>query len=371
MADARPGAWGYKYQCTGAFFARVGATYDGDDYLIFVPGNSNTPFGDGWEPYEQAKVIACCGEYDYETDFEDQPTVAESCMLDFRQQACISIAVGLAKLIDDGDIPNPLGKATDIQNWIAQNTTACIAGLVDTDPDPLRLEALWNLPSTGPWSPQLSDVFVEVIYASLTADGVYAPEGGPDTCESLNDNNQEVFTDQTVPPLSAGFDVTLESGGGFLLGPVYQGARVSGSGDFGSLTTSCTDPTCSAAHFSVDSTGVWAIDRMQLFVDGPLVVSNGTDDETIDDARIELWRQVQGTVQVTRMGTQYVIPAGAGFFVISGKSGGEVVTIPVPNATSITATLTAGEWAVSPFDLVYVDDASNTWTLTVGSSDWL
>ena len=237
LADARPGAWGYKYQCTGAFFARVGATYDGDDYLIFVPGNSNTPFGDGWEPYEQAKVIACCGEYDYETDFEDQPTVAESCMLDFRQQACISIAVGLAKLIDDGDIPNPLGKATDIQNWIAQNTTACIAGLVDTDPDPLRLEALWNLPSTGPWSPQLSDVFVEVIYASLTADGVYAPEGGPDTCESLNDNNQEVFTDQTVPPLSAGFDVTLESGGGFLLGPVYQGARVSGSGDFGSLTT--------------------------------------------------------------------------------------------------------------------------------------
>ncbi len=371
LADPREGAWGYKYQCGGAFFAEVGATYDGEDYSVFVPSNYTTGFGENWEPYEHAKVIACCGEYDFDASLTDQPTVAENCLLDFRQQACLSIAVGLAKLIDDGTIPSFGGKAIDVQNWIAQNSTACIAGLVDTHPSPTRLEARWELPANGPWAPQLSDVYVEVFYAQLLETGIYAPEDGPAICTSLNDNNNVFFTDQTQPPLSAGFDVKLESGSGSLLGPVYLGGRVSGAGSFASLTTACTDPNCSYAQFSTDASGTWAIDRMQLFVDGRLIVSNGTDEETLDDVRIELYRQVLGTVQTTLLGTQYVIPARAAHFVVSGKSGDDIVTLAVPNATEITATMSAGEWTVDPFDLVYVDDASNTWTLTVGSSDWL
>lgn len=105
IADPKPGVYGYKYQCGGYFMAHVGFVYDGDPYAIYIPTLGQTHFGD--EPYEDAKVIACCGPADPTLDAWDQPaTVLESCMLDFRQQACISMATSLAAMINDGTVPD-------------------------------------------------------------------------------------------------------------------------------------------------------------------------------------------------------------------------------------------------------------------------
>src|SRR5690606_13641366 len=69
LADPRPGAGGYKYQCEGSFIAYIGFTYDNEPLALYIPAAEFTDFGH--EPYEQAKVMACCGEYDDETSLYD------------------------------------------------------------------------------------------------------------------------------------------------------------------------------------------------------------------------------------------------------------------------------------------------------------
>lgn len=372
LTDERPGVWGYKYQCKGAFIAHLGVTHNGNDYAFYIPAVVTTPFGDGVEPYEHAKVIACCGEYDETKYFHEQTTFAENCLLDFRQQACMSLAAGLKTLIDEGTVPLVFRpKAKKVQNWIAENTSACIAGFVDTHANATLLQATWNLPDDGPWTPTLDDVYVKIDYASAAS--VYRPEPGTELCNSLHDNNDKLFADLSGTPLPNSYKVELDEADGDLLGPVYGGSRISGAGDFASLATSCSDPYCSIASFSDDSTtGSWAIDRMVLYVDGPLVVSNGVSNETITDGRIELYKQAHGTITYVGGVFEYTIPAGAAHFLVVGASSGDVATLPLPNTTDITATLLSnGVWLFDPFEIEYVDDLSNTWTLTVNASEWL
>ncbi|MCA9701221.1 MAG: hypothetical protein KC431_27110, partial [Myxococcales bacterium] len=83
---------GILHQCNGLFVANIGFTFKGNDLALYVPSINVTKFGHGYEPYEQPKVMACCGLHNTLLDLADQPAIAENCFVDFRQQACMSIA---------------------------------------------------------------------------------------------------------------------------------------------------------------------------------------------------------------------------------------------------------------------------------------
>lgn len=369
IADAKEDGdvYGYKYQCGGYFMAHIGFSHKGDSYTFYIPELAQIPFGDGHEPYEQAKVMACCGLTDPDVDVWDQPPAyAENCLLDFRQQACISLATGLATLINDGTVPNAYKKkATAIQNYLADNTDECIQALLpDQSGLPNFLEqATWPLPDDGPWSSHLDDVYVQINFSVIT--DLHLPEE-PDTCASLNYNNDYLFT-PPPKPLNNDFDVTLEEANGSIVGS----DRITGHAPFASLSTSCADPFCSVATFSTDGVD-FAIDELSLYVDGDLRVTNGTDSESISNVRLELYGQAQGSI-TGGGGVPIVhgIPAGKAQFLVVGQAAGEWVTIPVLNATPIAAREFGGVWSLDAFALEYVDDRGSTWTITVGPSDWL
>jgi len=363
---------GYMHQCNGKFLASVGFTYNASPLELFVPSANFTFFGDGFEPYQQPKVMACCGAYDEEQEEQLWPVYAENCMADFRQQACMSLSAGLKTFIDDGHVPllaEP--KAKDLQNWIAARTTQCMneLELADSSTHPDVLMATWNLPDEdAPWEDVLEDVFLRINFAFI--DDLYLP-ATPNECTSLHDNDTVVFTDQSGTPLINSYDVELDEADADLLGPIIGSGRVSGEGGFASLSTSCMDPYCSTASFSVGTSYDFAIDSMVLYVDGPLVVSNGTLNETITDGRIELYKQALGFTTCIGGSCTYTIPAGNAHFVVVGVSDGDVATLALPSSTDITATMnSAGVWWLNSFQIEYVDDASYTWTLTVNSSEW-
>lgn len=367
VADAKQGVWGYQYQCGGYFMARVGATHDGDPYEIWIPKLAHTYFGDGHEPYPEAKVIACCGLTDTSLSIWDQPPAyGENCLLDFRQQACTSIATGLATLINDGTVPNVIkDKATDVQHYLAEHGDECISALMfDQDDNPIYLEeARWNLPDEGPWAPQLSDVFVEIKFAIIT--DLYLPDE-PATCVDLSDNDGAVFTPPEAPLINV-LDVDLDEGGGGIVGP----GRISATAPFASLSTDCIDRYCSIATFST-AADKFAIDRMLFYVDGDLRVTNGTDSESISNVRVELYDQAIGSITGGgRAPTVHTIAAGQAQFLVVGHAAGEWVTIPVLTTTPIVAHETGGTWSLDAFALEYVDDMGETWTLRVDASQWL
>jgi hypothetical protein len=68
----------------------------------------------------------------------------------------------------------------------------------------------------------------------------------------------------------------------------------------------------------------------------------------------------------------YTISAGQAHFVITGHTGDDDwALIPADNSTESTVTELAGEWSFETFDIGYVDDSSETWTVTINASEWL
>jgi hypothetical protein len=366
IADAKAGVFGYKYQCGGVFVARIHLVHDGEPISFFIPAPQITSFGDGHEPYEHAKVMACCGEFDRNLPLEDQPPVyVENCLLDFRQQACTSIAVGLAALINDGKVPKLYeAKAIDIQHYIAQHTEDCVQALLaDEVGAPYYLQASWHLPDDGPWAPQATGVRLTIDTAWIT--DMYLPDD-PDPCEGLGDNVGEVFS-ADPNPLPDIYDITLDEADGGLFGP----NEITGSAAFASLSTACADPYCSVATFSTQDSE-FSIDRMQLHVAGDLRVTNGDDVDVIANARLELYSQAFGKISGGgRAPLVHTVEAGAAQFVVVGQSAGEWVTIPVLTSTPIVAHEHGGAWSLETFSLAFVDDGGGVWTMTVGASEWL
>lgn len=297
----------------------------------------------------------------------DQPAVyTENCLLDFRQQACSSLATGLATLINDGTVPLVAKeKAIEVQHYLALHSDDCIAALLlEEDDSPYFLEnARWDLPDDGPWAPQLSSVHIEIDHAIIT--DLHLPEQ-PITCSDLSKNNGFTFTPPAIPLINV-FDVDLDEGGGGIVGP----NRIKASGAFASLSTNCTDPQCSYATFSTDGSD-FAIDRLQLYVNGDLRISNGADTERISNARLELYSQARGSITGGgRVPIVHTISPGQAQFLVVGEAAGETVTIPVLTNSPIVAHETAGAWTLDPFALEYIDDAGETWTVQVRITEWL
>jgi hypothetical protein len=276
--------------------------------------------------------------------------------------------LGLAELIDDGTIPQLYkAKAIEIQNWISQHGDECIAGFVDTVEHAQVLAATWKLPNSGPWAPDITDVYVTIDSAHIS--NVSSPSDGPTTCDDLSDNNGIFFSDHSARPLTTIYEARLGAGHGTLTGPVYVGAPITGTGDFASRSTNCTGLNCSTAGFSVDGNS-WAIDHLELRGDGPLTVTNGIATGVLTDVRLELYAQARGSAMTAGAST-YTVPVGAAYFIAVGHDGDDTVTLPVKNSTPIVGTLDQGVWSLEPFELAYQDDLGNTWTLTVSATNWL
>jgi hypothetical protein len=353
-------------QCGGSFIAHVEFVHNQDKISIFIPAPQITPFGDGHEPYEEPKVMACCGEWDRSVGFRDQPPVyVENCLLDFRQQACISIAAGLAAKINDGTVPIGFqAKAIEIQKYIAARTEECtLAMLPDMEDNPRLLQTSWQLPDDGPWAPQASNV--QLVIDTAIIGNMFLP-AEPATCTDLSDSNKFPFSPDPLP-LPHIDDVTLDEGQAGLFGP----DAITGKTAFMSLSTVCADPFCSTASFStVDST--FAIDAMQLRMAGPMRVTHGQEVEVIDDARLELYGQALGDITGGgRAPLVHTIDAGKAQFLVVGEAAGESVTIPLLTNAPIVAHATGGVWSLEPFSLEFVDDSGNTWTIAVGATQWL
>ena len=139
---------GVKYQCNGAHLSRLGLTYNNIDIHFDMPSDGAAGFGQGYEAYEHTRVMACCGEQDLQLPIAELPTLAENCLLDARQQLCISLTNYLAFLINDGQLGGAKKEAIKLQNWIAENTQACMDGLVDENSLPRSSRASGTCPRT-------------------------------------------------------------------------------------------------------------------------------------------------------------------------------------------------------------------------------
>jgi len=122
---------------------------------------------------------------------------------------------------------------------------------------------------------------------------------------------------------------------------------------------------------SLNTTGEWSIDEMMLYAEGPLSVTNGAANALIYDARLELAGSAPGTYTTVRGQTYYEVAAGDANFIAIGNADDEWATLPVSNATAITAIESGGEWRIGAFSVEYVDGSSDTWTMTVGNAVWL
>jgi hypothetical protein len=125
---------------------------------------------------------------------------------------------------------------------------------------------------------------------------------------------------------------------------------------------------------SSNELGDWAIDEMTLNVDGYLISSNGTQTETVTNARLELYGPAIGAAVpgIPPLPTEYTVPAGGAHFLVVGKADGdEWAMLPVVNSTEITATESSGEWFFEPFEIQYTDDLNGLWYISVSETTWL
>jgi len=362
IQEGTPDVIGTRLQCEGSFFAHIGFTYNDEPLALYVPSIDGGKFGPGYDTYEEPKVMACCGPLNTALELSDQPAIAENCFADFRQQACMSITDNLKMLIDAGKIPAGYkDRAIEVQNWMANHTTDCFNGLIDTNDASTVLMARWDLPNNGPWSPDLTDVYVQIDVAFVT--DVHSPADNPLTCTSVHDNDGTIFS-KPITPIGPSTVLTLGQGSGQLQGPASAFA------EFTAIATACTDPWCSTAVLSADDQHNWSIDALTLRVAGDLRVSDGEDQVLIHDARLELQAPAAGTWTTVDDKTTYMVPTGAAHFIIAGRYDDDWITLPVPSSSEIRATRTKDQWSVQPFTVDYLDDAGQRWTLTVDAATW-
>jgi hypothetical protein len=291
-------------------------------------------------------------------------------------QACISLQYALSKKINQ--LSNPFESnderqaMIEVRDHVSMHAQDCWSELGEHFPPPAL--TIW----AGTWS--IDNDWADEDLAGVTFEvgtiltGVHAPETGYETCVNLHHN------DATPIPLTWPgkflniLQLTLDEGDGSVVGPPYGVNYVTAAGDFESEMTSCNGSACSRAGMSSNELGDWAIDEMTLNVDGYLIFSNGTQTETVTNARLELYGPAIGAAVpgIPPLPTEYTVPAGGAHFLVVGKADGdEWAMLPVVNSTEITATESSGEWFFEPFEIQYTDDLNGLWYISVSETTWL
>jgi hypothetical protein len=365
------------YQCDGEFSAALSFnTLLGD--CAETLGDSSWcaethTFGALDEPYEMTAVMACC-------DPDAPPSqndLVEHCAVDVIEQLCRSAPTRLQHLIDDGAFPVGENQAQKLQNWLADNQQACFDGLYMPTDVPGRLaETSWlvNDGKNGDW-PLLNDFTITLEHAQVDAASLPKDPADYLACQDNDHNNTEIFED--VVPSTPGFgsaSYLVDSPRATVTGPDLFGERVSAVGRFTSLASGCTDPWCSSLELSTnDLRGVWTLEELELFGDGPVSMTNGSSSIMVERVAIRLYEGGCGTFSIDRSGARvHTLPAGEAHFVISGVGAGPVYDLRwASNASPITAHDDDGRWVVDSFVIEHVDRDGESWTIVVPPTTWI
>jgi hypothetical protein len=317
-------------------------------------------------------VMACC-------DSDASPSqndLVEHCAVDMIEQLCRSVPARLQNLIDGGKLPVGKEQAQKLQNWLADNQQACFDGLyIPTNIPGSLAETSWlvNGGKNGDWT-LLNDFTITLEHSQV--DSVSLPQDSTDylSCQDNDYNNTEVFEDGG--PTTPGFgSVTylIDSPLATVTGPELLGERVSAVGRFASLTSGCTHPWCSRLELSTDDpSGLWSLEELELFGDGPLSMTHGNASITVERVAIRLYAGGLGTTSEDGTGARvYTLRSGEAHFIISGVGAGPVYDLRwANNASPITVHDRDDRWMVDSFMVEHVDRNGETWTIVVPSTAW-
>jgi hypothetical protein len=366
-----PGIVGLRYQCEGQLFASI--SFDaplgkncndilGDrcsEHHVFAPPD---------DKYESPDVMACCGEYD--PLYKD--TYLEYCNYDVIQQTCISITKRLEKLVEDGSFGVYGNQGSKLQQWIAANYATCFAEFLinDGDPAPDQLDSYWAIPNNNDWSSL--ENFVVYIGTGTESVGLHLPVDPNDslTCQGAIDNNEEVFEGAPAPSGGTIHDVDLSSSiTGSLVGPSILGGQVTGSAKFSS---SCATQGCSTAEFWMSTRSQLSVEDIALFTDNFSVTNGNGSSGILDSARIVLYDTADTSAVYDAFGTRigYQVAVGDAFFLISATADNVYDHYLATNSTTIFIEEDLGTWDIASFDIEYIDDNSETWTISIPASTW-
>jgi hypothetical protein len=364
------GKIGIQYQCMGELHTTlefaIGAN-DCTDVLGAAWCVQEFVFGNGFQPYAAAEVVACCGEFNYE--YLD--TYNQFCVYDMYQQLCSTLSERMEAAINNGDFGAFTNAAVDVQVWIADHYAECFDALLmnnsGTSSDPVTH---WELGTFG----ALENVVLRIDMGS-EAYGVNLPvdEGEWLSCHGANGDDEQIFEDAHTPNggIVVGVDLDADVDAD-LLGPSVLGGIVTASAAF---DAGCLARGCSAAQFSYNTTGAqFTMEEFDIFTETPFVVTNGTYALTVTRAQIRLWTQAVGYKVIDSVTGQllgYEIPAGAAQFVVAGVTDGPSNRFMTVNSTDIWIVAnTGGSWDIDTFDLQFEDGNSSQWTITLDASHW-
>jgi hypothetical protein len=362
------------YQCDGEFSASLSFnTLAGDCAQTLGDASLCTEdhtFGALDESYEMPAVLACC-DPDAPPSQED---LLRYCSSDLIEQLCRSVTTRLQNLIDAKKFPVGKDQAQKLQNWLADNQQSCYRALYQPSNIPGRLaKASWlvNEGKNGGW-PLLNNFTITLEHSQV--DSVSLPQDPADylVCYDNDYNNTEIFEDEV--PTTPGFRSTTYLADSPLVtvtGPELLGGRVSAVGRFGSVASGCTDPWCSWLQLSTDDpNGLWSLEELELFGDGPVSMTNGSSAITVERVAIRLYQVGLGTVSIDDSDT-YTLQAGEAHFTISGVGAGPVYDLRwASNASPITVHDQDGGWAMDSFVIEHIDRKGESWTIAVPPTAW-
>jgi hypothetical protein len=193
-------------------------------------------------------------------------------------------------------------------------------------------------------------------------------------CHDNDYNNTEIFEDEV--PSTPGFGSTtylVDSPLAAVIGPELLGGRVSAAGRFTSLASGCADPWCSWLELSTDDAGgLWALEELELFGDGPLSMTNGSVSITAERVAIRLYETGLGTVPIDDIGAGvYTLLPGAAHFVISGVGAGSIYDLRwASNVSPITVHDRDGGWMLDSFVIEHVDRDGERWSIAIPPTTW-
>lgn len=322
------------------------------------------------DSYTTPKVMACCYPIENAEAPWNEPHI-NSCYHDFVETGCASTVTRLLELKDAEETPQ-LAKPQieDLAEWLADNQELCYQALwqdsgasiffpgqlgMSTLPEPFP-DFTWSLP-TDAETTNIKSIEIELISPWIT--GVYLPSNEEDwiECESQQDNHAQFV--ETGP--GSGITLELTEGDASLLGPADpEYGPPTGTSALASTDNDCG--TCS--YVSFDATNK-VLDALVLDSIEPIEVGWPNHYIPVKEFRIALYAPVGADAVGT---DQYLVPANAARFSVTGYADGRAWSLSTTNADAINIEYKSiyQEWIVSEFDLEYVDVYDDTWVLTVG-----
>ncbi len=345
---------GFVYQCGGE--GQVLFTYEADNVDFEFPHERAFGHEVDDDPYEHARVIACCDSLLVDVDFEEQPHF-EVCYADWAALACNNLPNVVYERANAETDPDRRNEFFDMFDYVSDNAEQCAENLylanMPYDPTTTTASYTWVLPDTYPNIDEATFEFTWQI------DDFWIPASNPRTCDSYADNNNEAWSTGGDGP--SGFTLSSTQPDGVLLGPSLSGGTVAARGDLDSPSNLLKFDWSATAPSTLKTLAVYATDSFNV----------GNDDLTvpIEGFHIQLLSPVSN---LTSTSTGFGLGAGKGLFMVMGTGGGLPYALVVKNATKITFTKnpTNGNWATNSFGMQYVDSTHRTWNFTVSSATW-